>query len=376
MVWLALVLPGVVIWLMVLALPWRPWGTSESLDASAPATDDLSNITVVIPARNESPLIQATLTALARQGRNHTIVLVDDQSEDATAEAARALGLETLHIVTGQPLPPGWTGKLWALEQGRRYARTELTLLLDADIELQPGIISALRSKMREEGLHLVSLMAYLRMQGFWERLLAPAFVYFFKLLYPFRLSNSPKHARVAAAAGGCMLIQSAALDRMGGFASIREDLIDDCAIARQIKSLGMKTWIGLTHSARSLRAYSSLATFWNMVARTAFHQLHYSLGLLLLCTIVMLCLFVGPVVGLLAPYPWLVLLATAACAMMMASYLPTLRYYGLPGAWAVALPGIGFLYLLMTWTSAARCVAWRRSEWKGRGVNSGNTGA
>jgi hopene-associated glycosyltransferase HpnB len=362
-----LVLPAFLLWLGNLMSSWRPWATAESLDASEPGNGELSDITVLIPARNESAHIQDTLRAIDRQGQGHRIILVDDQSDDGTAEAARALQLNNLTIVQGQPLAPGWTGKLWALEQGRQCVQTPLTLLLDADIALQPGILTALLTKMKGEGLQLVSLMARLRMTSFWEKLLMPAFVYFFKLVYPFSLSNNPNFRWVAAAAGGCILIETRVLREMNGFGAIKGALIDDCSLARAVKSRGGKTWVGLTHSVVSLRPYQFLDAIWNMVARTAFTQLYYSFTLLALCTAIMLIGFLAPVIGLfLLPF-WAAALSAITLGMMMYSYLPILRYYRLPWAWAIPLPIVGLLFLSMTWTSALRFLRGRRSSWKGR---------
>ncbi|MEJ2761734.1 MAG: glycosyltransferase, partial [Gammaproteobacteria bacterium] len=217
--WFAL--PGCLIWIAILVLPWRPWSARESLDGDTSLPDDLDDVTVLIPARNEQDCIARTLRSVAAQGRGHRIILIDDQATDATVAEAAGLNLAGLRILPGQTLPPGWTGKLWALEQGRREAATDYLLLLDADIELLPGTLPALRAKLRSEGRQLVSLMAFLRMQNFWEKLLMPAFIYFFKLLYPFHLSNSGSRF-TAAAAGGCILIESRALAAAGGFAAIR----------------------------------------------------------------------------------------------------------------------------------------------------------
>ncbi len=365
--WWLILLPACVIWAGILILPWRPWSTAESLDATGPIEDDLDDVTVLIPARNEADVIGSTLQGLVRQGPRLKIILVDDQSEDDTVSIARSLALANLRIITGQPLPPGWSGKLWALEQGRAYADTELILLLDADIELQPGLLHGLRSRLRDDRLDLISLMAELRMVGPWERLLMPAFIYFFKLLYPFALSNSSTNKRVAAAAGGCLLTRTHLLEELGGFTPIREALIDDCALAYQFKARGKKTWLGLTHSVRSLRSYPGLTGIWNMVARTAFTQLRHSMSLLILCSGVMIIAFVTPLIGLFAPSGCIVLLSISTLAIMMLSYLPILRYYGLSSAWSLALPGVGVLYLMMTWTSAVRYRLGERSRWKGR---------
>ena len=358
---------GAAIWLTILLLPWRPWSTSEVLDVSSPLPEvDLGDITVLIPARNEAETIKDTLPALTAQGRGLNIILIDDQSSDGTGQVARKAMDENLLIIKGESLPSGWTGKLWALEQGRGHIKTPFTLLLDADIEPLPGIIGELKRAMQERDVQLISLMAELRMETFWERLLMPAFIYFFKLLYPFRLSNTGT-SRVAAAAGGCILLETRLLHEIGGFDSLRGELIDDCALARRIKTLGYKTWIGLTHSVRSIRQYEKLRTIWEMVARTAFTQLHYSGLVLALCTAVMVLSFVVPVLGLFLPSGMAKFFSALGLAIMILCYLPTLKFYGLPGRWALALPLIGILYLAMTWTSAMRYWLGRGSHWKGR---------
>ena len=358
---------GASLWLIILLLPWRPWSTREFLDGEPDDfNEDLSNITVLIPARNEAEVIQATLAGVMAQGRDVKVILVDDQSEDKTASLAGEMFETDLKIISGQPLPEGWSGKLWALHQGFQQVNTPLVLLLDADIELMPGIVSRLRREMMTRKIHLISLMAYLRMVSPWEKLLMPAFIYFFKLLYPFRLSNSA-HRRVAAAAGGCILLRTDMLKAIGGFAAIRGQLIDDCALARKIKSIGGRTWIGLTHSALSLRVYDRPGVIWHMVARTAFHQLRYSITLLLLLTGLMILMFGLPVAGLLFPSVTAGILSLCALMAMMLGYIPTLKFYHLSWKWAFLMPLIGLLFLAMTWTSAIRFWQGKGAKWKGR---------
>lgn len=358
-IWLAL--PGLIIWAAITFLPWRSWSTRESLDGKPgiPAPD-LSQITVLIPARNEADVIGRTLASVAAQGTGQKIILVDDQSTDGTAHAAQVAHIAGLEIVAGKPVPAGWTGKLWALEQGRRQASSPLLLLLDADIELHPGVVTVLQEKLHREQLALVSLMARLSMAGFWERLLVPAFVYFFKLLYPFRLSNS-RFRHVAAAAGGCILVRRDAVDEIGGFATLRGRLIDDCSLAAAIKRSGRRIWLGLTHSAVSLRPYTGLRPIWGMVARTAYTQLRYSPILLGMCTALMVAAFVLPVATLFLPHAAAQSLAGLSLLLMAGSYIPLLKYYDLNPLWSLALPAAGTLFLLMTWTSA-----WR--HWQGNG--------
>jgi len=366
-----LAIAGACAWAVILLLPWRPWATSEALDAPTDLTgEDLSDITVLIPARNEAGVIQSTLAGLRAQGEHIPVILVDDRSTDGTALAAESVGLKRLFIIPGEPPPEGWSGKLWALEQGFRHVHTDLLLLLDADIKLKPGILWALRRKMQEDDLQLISLMAALRMVGFWERLFMPAFIYFFKMLYPFRLSNSSS-PWVAAAAGGCILLKREALTTSGGFGAVCNELIDDCALAKQIKGAGGRTWIGLSHSVLSLRAYEDLRDIRDMVARTAFHQLRYSTLLLLLCTVMMIIVFWLPVAGVFIPSTLSKIISSGALAAMVLSYLPTLRFYNLSLGWSLLLPVIATCYLAMTWTSAIRFWQGKGSTWKGRSYGS-----
>ena len=365
--WNYLAAVGAFIWLMILLLPWRPWSTRESMDSREDSPDaDLSDVTVLIPARNEAEVIGTTLLSLKTQGYGLSMVMVDDRSTDGTITAAQTCEMQNLRIVGGEPLPEDWSGKLWALEQGFRHVNTPLVLLIDADIELQPGIIQGLRRKLKEDDLHFISLMAQVRMVSFWERLLMPAFVYFFKMLYPFRLSNSGFRG-VAAAAGGCILLETRLIKEIGGFRAICNELIDDCALAKRIKSLGYRTWIGLTHSVRSLRSYENLTGIWDMVARTAFFQLRYSGVLLAGTTAIMLLAFWFPVAGLFFPTASAKVVSACALAALILSYLPTLKFYGQSRGWALALPLIATLYLAMTWSSAIRYWVGAGSRWKGR---------
>ena len=352
-------------WVALVLAPWRPWGTGERLEPAADsAEEEFDDITVLIPARNEAAVIERTLRALHSQGSGFSTLLIDDQSSDGTARLARCSLVPGITVVDGIPLPPGWTGKLWALEQGWRKVETKLVLLLDADVELRPGMLAALRRKIG--GLDLVSVMAQLRMQTFWERMLVPAFVYFFKLIYPFRLGNDPR-TRLGVAAGGCMLIRSAALKKIGGFEPLRTAIIDDCSLAKKIKEAGGRTWTGLSHSVRSHRAYERLSDFWEMVARTAFTQLRYSLWLLLATTMLMVLSFWIPLIGLCAWPAAARVVALLGLLAMIISYLPILRYYRRSMLWALALPITSSFYLLMTWSSAFRFWRGQRSLWKDR---------
>jgi hopene-associated glycosyltransferase HpnB len=303
---------------------------------------------------------------LAGQGQGLRVLLVDDNSTDGTAEVARTVPTLDVQVIQGKPLVDGWTGKLWALEQGVSQVQTPLALMLDADIALDHGVISALKAQMRRGQYHFVSVMASLHMQSFWEKLLNPSFIYFFKMLYPFRLAKT-KNPHFYSAAGGCIMVDKQVFPAIGGLASIRGELIDDCALARQVKRARFRTWIGQSRAVTSLRSYEDLGEIWNMVARSAYTQLHYSPWVLLATSFFLVTLFIVPVLGWLSPASWTWRLSLLALAMMMASYLPTLHFYRLSPLWAGLMPLVGILYLGMTWSSALRYWRGERSQWKGR---------
>ncbi len=364
--WLSLC--ALLCWVGVLLLPWQPWRVREVLEASAAADPDydLQDVSVVIPARNEAEVIAETLSGLKLQGQGLKIIVVDDDSDDDTAAIVKNAGIEGLQLIESKSLPAGWSGKLWAQEQGVQHVNSRLVLLLDADIKLLPGMLKSLKQKYLAEDVQFVSLMAELRFSSFWEKMMMPAFIYFFKLLYPFALANN-KSSKIAAAAGGCILLETEALHRIGGMQSIKDALIDDCTLAKTVKQQGYSIWVGLTHGVISQRPYDGLSEIWQMVARTAFTQLYYSTLLLFACTAIMLLMFWWPFVGL-----YLVDLSSLkfnliALLLLLFLYQPTLRYYRLNGLWALSLPLIAGLYLMMTWTSALRYWKGERSRWKGR---------
>ncbi len=367
--WIGLVAAGFAFWFGILVAPWRPWSTLPSFSTTYRRPADLSDVTVVIPARDEEDVLGGTIDALGRAGRGLRVVVVDDESSDATGDVARAnkTGLESLRVVDGRSLPDGWSGKLWALEQGRELVETPYLLLLDADIVVGVGVIESMREQLIRENLGYLSLMARLRMQTFWERLLMPAFVYFFRLLYPFRLSNS-SNPLVAAGAGGCAMLDAAAVADIGGFEAIRGAVIDDCAMARVIKNAGYRTWIGLTNDVVSVRRYPRYRDISEMVARTAFTQLRYSVLLLLLTTIAAAIAYIAPLfmLALSSSMPAR-LLAGGAVVSMLIGYFPTVRYYGLRGVIVFSLPVVGTMYIAMTWVSAIRYWRGERSKWKNR---------
>ncbi|HHQ14259.1 MAG TPA: glycosyltransferase [Chromatiales bacterium] len=353
------------IWVGILLWPARPWNTRQRIEAGRPDADP-GELTVLIPARNEAQTIVACLRSVLAQGPTLRIVVVDDRSEDRTAEMVSALGSERITLISGQPLPTGWTGKLWALQQGLAHASTEQILLLDADILLAPGILSVLKAKLLDDGLGLVSIMARLRTETFWERLLVPAYIYFFKLLYPFAQVNTPTH-RMAAAAGGCILLRKDALEQAGGFDVLKDALIDDCTLAARIKQAGWPIHLALSHAVTSIRGYAKLNDLWRLVARTAYTQLNYSVMYLLGCTFAMLVMFVAPVLAVLSGNPPVVVVGMVAWLVMALTQLPVMHFYGLSPVRALLLPLVAVLFLGMTWDSARRYWTGAGARWKGR---------
>jgi hopene-associated glycosyltransferase HpnB len=353
-------------WVGALLQPWFPWLNREVLEKSVSInqnTSDLQDITVVIPARNEEKVIIKTLEALAKQGNHLKVIVVDDQSDDNTIQVAESIQDLDLQVVIGAPLQGDWAGKLWALEQGIQKAQTRYTLLLDADVCLEPGVISALLRMQRP----FVSVMAELHMHSFWEKLLLPAFVLFFKSLYPFHLANS-RWKRVSAAAGGCILIETRLFDQIGGLQAIHNALIDDCALVSRVKATGAQTWIGLSRFVKSIRPYQGLSEIWNMVARSAYTQLKYSPVILILLTVIMVILFWVPIFGAISFSDMQSKLLSFIAIVGMAMYLlPTLIFYNINPFYACLMPVIGAFYLGMTWHSAFNYYAGTRSQWKGR---------
>ncbi len=375
-VWLGFSLLSLIIW-MVLIWGWGNfWRCDQKLEMGENSElDSYPAVCIVIPARNEADLLPITLRSLKNQTYKGTIhiILVDDQSTDGTADIAKT---EDVTIISSQPLPTGWTGKLWAMEQGTLLAQNAQTLnpdyilLTDADICHDRHNLENLVAKAQADNLDLTSIMVRLRCESVWEQWLIPAFVFFFQKLYPFAWVNNPQKS-MAAAAGGCILIKSEALSRIGGIKSIRQALIDDCALAQAVKSSGGKIWLGLSNLTTSLRPYPNLDTIWDMVARTAYTQLNYS-PLLLLGTLVgMGIIYILPVIGLIFSLVLgKFLIAIASClalTLMTVSYYPTIKFYQCPWVLSFCLPAIAFLYTLMTLDSALRHWQGKGGAWKGR---------
>jgi hopene-associated glycosyltransferase HpnB len=369
------------IWLYLIAARGGFWRAAERDDAGAgPESGEPCRwpaVCAVIPARDEAETIGETVASLLRAdyGGIFSVIVVDDQSRDATAriarEAADALGAANrLTVLSGRALPPGWTGKLWAQQQGvecadRAPAPPDYLLLTDADIVYTPDALASLVLRAERNGFVLASLMAKLRCKSFAERMFVPAFIFFFQMLYPFAWAGDPRRP-TAAAAGGCMLVRRDALEAAGGLASIRGALIDDCALARVLKAHGPIS-IALTDRVHSVRAYPAVGDIRRMVSRTAYAQLRYSPLLL-----------AGTVLGLTLTYLAPVALAIFATGvpqfvgifvwiLMALAFRPTLRFYRMSWLWAPALPAIAAAYMAFTIDSAYQHARGRGGMWKGR---------
>lgn len=360
------------IWAWLVLFHGRFWSAGPVLPphplAAAPPLD------VVIPARDEAGGIVAALRSLLAQSYPGPlrIVLVDDGSTDGTGALARQIADPRLHVLDGAPRPPGWSGKLWAVQQGVAATGAGLVLLTDADILHDPLHCATLVAKLDASRLDMVSEMVELRCASPAERALVPAFVFFFQLLYPFAQVNDPRHRR-AAAAGGTVLLRRAALERVGGIASLRGALIDDVALAARLKPHG-PIYLGHSALARSLRPYPGAADIWRMVARTAYVQLRFSPALLLGTVLGLALVWLAPpALALFATGParWM---AALAWALSAASFLPTLRRFRLSPLWALALPGIASFYMAATIGSAidhhrGRGVVWKRRAYQDAGA-------
>ncbi len=369
---------GLVAWLYLLLFNGGFWLSSEREESEQnkyAAPKIWPRVTAVIPARNEADMLPGSLSSLVRQNYpgEFSILLVDDQSTDGTADVARAIAASSnrdVSIVSGEPLPPRWTGKVWAMHQGIAAASSlqtppEYLLLTDADIGYSPDVLTSLVASATANGRAMTSVMAKLRCESLAERWLVPAFIFFFEMLYPFRRVNRGAD-RTAAAAGGCMLVERTSLERAGGIAAIRGALIDDCALGKLLKTQG-PIWLGLSDRVTSLRAYETSDDIRRMVARSAYAQLRYSPILLAGTVIAMLVIYVAPpALAVLAGYPANVL-ALAAYLLMFLAYRPTLRFYNRSPLWGFALPLIAIAYVGFTLDSAYQHGRGRGGLWKGR---------
>ncbi|HTW85899.1 MAG TPA: glycosyltransferase [Candidatus Sulfotelmatobacter sp.] len=370
------------VWVGLIAGRGRFWDASaDGLRDPAPG-EPAPDVHAVVPARDEADVVARTLSSLLTQdypGRLH-VTLVDDRSSDGTAAIARetiasAGAAGRAAVVTGRPRPEGWTGKVWALSEGVAAARADGTppaywWFSDADVEHDPRTLGRLVATARAEQRALVSQMVALHCRSGWERLLIPAFVFWFRMLYPFAWVADDRRA-TAGAAGGCVLLADEALRAIGGVERIRGELIDDCSLARAVKDAGFGLHLELTTRSRSVRPYAGLETIWKMVARTAYTQLGYS-PLRLAGTLAGMALLYGipvaaTVAGAVTRRADIALPGAFGWALLAGAYVPTLRLYRVPALAALALPAAAALYTAMTVDSARRHHAGRGGSWKGR---------
>nr|WP_202446901.1 glycosyltransferase [Streptomyces sp. SID5468] len=367
-------------WVWLLLAQGMFWRTDVRLPPRAePAV--WPSVAVIVPARDEAEVLPVSLPSLLAQrypGRAE-VFLVDDHSSDGTGRLAEELGarrggLPLTVTVPGSEPPAGWTGKLWAVRHGMTVARqaydAEYLLLTDADIAHEPDSLRELVAAAAGSQLDVVSQMARLRVATGWERLIVPAFVYFFAQLYPFRWVNSAR-GRTAAAAGGCVLLRRTAAERAGLPDSIRQAVIDDVSLARAVKRSGGRIWLGLADRVDSVRPYPRLAQLWRMVSRSAYAQLRHN-PLLLLGTLLGLALIylvppAATIIGAVAGRPLVCAAGLAAWLVMTGTYLPMLRYYRQPLWLAPTLPFTAALYAAMTADSAVQHYRGRGAAWKGR---------
>jgi len=385
-----------VAWVYLVAAHGGFWRTSQRLPRVAGEPRAWPDVVTVVPARNEAAMLPVTLPTLLGQDYPGalTVLVVDDGSIDGTGDAAARIarsvqGHRALRVIPGVPPPAGehWAGKVWAMAQGLSAAgASDYVLFTDADIAWEAHTLRRLVAAAEGDDRDMVSQMALLRTATGWERVVVPAFVYFFAQLYPFRRVNVPG-SRTAAAAGGCMLVRREVLDKAGGLAPIRGALIDDVALGRLIKSQRGRTWLGLSRQVVSVRPYPGLASLWQMVARSAYTQLCLSPVVLAGTLLGLLFLYALPPVGAITGLAALLTLPPAAAglaggdgaaaltlgaglagwALMSLSYLPMLRLYRLSPLRAPGLPLIALLYAAMTADSARRHYAGRGAEWRGR---------
>ncbi len=352
------------------------WRVSKHLRPGGLPPTYGKRVVAVIPARNEAEAIGRAVTSLLRQHIEPAlqIVMVDDASSDGTAGVARAAAeklnaQERLIVLTGQPLEPDWTGKLWALAQGASFAETfapDYLLFTDADIVHATTSVTGLVAMAEAYQCDLTSCMVRLANQTFAEDAMIPAFVFFFLMLYPPAWIANPK-AKTAGAAGGCILIRPEALRRIGGIGAIAGEVIDDCALARAVKHSGGRIWMGLTAETHSIRSYGSFGEIEQMISRTAFNQLRHSVVLLVATVFGLLITYVLPIVLLFSGRGIPMLLGAGAWLLMSIAYAPIVRFYGLSFLWSFGLPPIAVFYLGATIHSAVNYWRGKGGEWKGR---------
>jgi hopene-associated glycosyltransferase HpnB len=363
------------IWLYLFFARGNFWQLQEDTAAPQPLAH-WPRVVVIVPARNEAQLIARSGASLAKQDYpgDLLVIVVDDHSDDATAALAMQTAQECgaagrLAVHSAAKLPPGWTGKVWAMNEGVRATagkEPDFFWFTDADIEHAPDTLRRLVVRAEKDSLDLASLMVLLQAKSFPERLLIPPFLYFFLMLYPPRwIANSS--ARTAGAAGGCILLRRAALESIGGLSAIRNEVIDDCSLAGAVKKSGGKIWMGLTRASVSLRSYGSFAEIRDLIARTAFTQLRYSFFLLIATLLALFVTYALPWISFCAGDDPAWFLAGTALCLMSVSFGVTVRFYNLSFFWALTLPLAAAFYAYATCVSALRYWLGRGAQWKGR---------
>jgi hopene-associated glycosyltransferase HpnB len=354
---------SLLVWIYLIFAHGRFWSSEPELPPATPA--EFPNVDVIVPARDESATIAAVMQSLLAQDYpgKFRVILVDDNSSDGTGTAAGAS--PHLQVVRLDSKPPGWSGKLWALSQGVAASDAPLLLFTDADIVHDPRHLSALVAHLLNSRLDMVSEMVKLNCSSFAERALVPAFVFFFQMLYPFSRINNPR-SRVAAAAGGTVLIRRDALVRIDGIESIKHALIDDVALAKEVKSQG-PIYLGHSQLATSIRSYPAFLDIWRMITRTAFTQLRYSAGILLMTVAGLALVWIAPPWQMLFGTGWRCVCGLTAYGLGASSYLPTLMRYRRSKVWALALPLIAVFYMAATLASALDHWRGKGAQWKKR---------
>jgi hopene-associated glycosyltransferase HpnB len=370
---------GIAVWAYLLLARGAFWRVDTipalSLTRKRPESPPL-RIAAVVPARDEAEVVADSISSLSKNcapERIH-VFLVDDESTDGTADIAAAAATKagnpgSLTVIRGQAPPPGWTGKLWALQQGVERAAQlapDYYLFTDADVVLAPEELSALLELMAGGNYDLASLMVRMHCKSLAEKLLIPAFVFFFFQLYPPKWI-ADQQQNTAGAAGGCILVRPRALERAGGINAIRHEVIDDCALARAVKRSGGKVWLGAAGTSVTVRSYNTFAKIGRMVARTAFNQLCHSTVLLLLTILGMALVYLLPVALLFAGRHLPAVLGLSAWLLMSVAYWPMVRYYRLHPVWALSLPAAALFYAGATVYSALEYWCGRGGQWKGR---------
>ena len=363
------------IWLYLFFFRGNFWQVHEDT-AELPSPKRWPRVVAIVPARDEAETISRSVTSLARQNYpgEFSVVVIDDHSTDGTAELARKAAEECaatrkVTVYSASELPRGWTGKVWATKEAVAAVADQAPAyfwLTDADIEQAPDALGRLVCRAERDSLDLASFMVLLPVKALPERLLIPPYLYFFLMLYPPNWVADPR-ARTAAAAGGSILMRREALARIGGMAAVRSEVIEDCALAAAVKRSGGKIWLGLTRASLSLRRYPRFKEMRELIARVAFTELRYSFFLLLGCLATLLVVYLLPWVVFFA-YPgeaWL--LVDTTVALMAASFVATVKFYGLSWLWALTLPAAALFYAYATCVSAVRYWLGRGGQWKGR---------